>query len=45
MLCYIFDVILVFIMFYYSNNIKHSLVQLLLYLFVVYIASFMFLGN
>ena len=27
-------------MFYYSNKIKHNLVQVLLYLFVVYGASF-----
>ena len=33
----------VFIMFYYSNKIKHSLVQVLLYLCVVYRASFTFL--
>ena len=29
-------------MFYYSNKIKHNLVQVLLYLFVVYRASFTF---
>ena len=33
----------VFIMFYYSNKIKYSLVQVLLYLCVVYRASFTFL--
>ena len=41
MLCYMFDVIVGVCNVYYSNKIKHSLVQVLLYLFVVYRASFM----
>ena len=34
-----------FVMFYYSNKINHNLVQVLLYLFVVYRASFTFNEN
>ena len=32
-------------MFQYSNKIKHNLVQVLLFLFVVYRASFTFCKN
>ena len=47
MLCYMVGVIgvYVFVMFYYSSKINHSLVQLLLYLLVVYRASFVFCEN
>ena len=34
-----------FVMFYYSNKIKYNLVQVLLYLLVVYRASFTFSEN